>query len=100
MISQSENKRAEFVVIWEFRVRPRKRRAFEKAYGPDGVWNALFRGSEGYIRTELVRDRRKPLRYVTIDRWRSREGYQQFEKKNRAQYKAIDKECENLTMSE
>ena len=86
--------------MWEFRVRPGKRRAFEKIYGPDGVWSMLFRGSEGYLRTELVRDREKPLRHVTIDIWRSRQGYQQFEKKNRAKYKAIDKECANLTTSE
>ena len=100
MSGKSENQRAEFVVMWEFRVRPRKWRAFEKAYEPEGVWSVLFRGSEGYIRTELVRDREKPLRYVTIDIWRSREDYQQFKKRNRAKYEAMDKQCENLTTSE
>ena len=100
MSSKSEKKWAEFVVIWEFRVRPEKRRAFEKAYGPEGVWSLLFRGSEGYIRTELIRDRQKPLRYITVDVWRSREGYRQFKKRNRAKYKATDKECENLSTAE
>jgi ribosomal-protein-alanine acetyltransferase len=100
MSRKSENKRAEFVVMWEFRVGPGKRRAFEKAYEPDGVWSMLFRGSEGYIRTELVRDREEPRRYVTIDIWRSREDYQQFKTKNRAKYEAMDQQCENLTTSE
>ena len=59
-----------------------------------------FCGSEGYIRSELVRDREKPLRYVTIDIWRSREHYQQFKKKNRDQYQVMDKECKNLATSE
>src|ERR1700751_5593176 len=100
MNSKSAEKRSEFVVIWEFRMRPGKRHAFERTYGPEGVWSKLFRGSEGYIRTELVRAREKPQRYITIDLWRSREDYQQFKTDNRAKYAAVDNECENLTTSE
>jgi [ribosomal protein S18]-alanine N-acetyltransferase len=99
-MTSKREKRPEFVVIWEFRVSSGKRRAFEKVHGPDGIWDAIFRGSEDYIRTELVRDRKKPLRYVTVDIWRSRQAYLQFQKKNRTKYQAIDKKCEGLTTSE
>jgi ribosomal-protein-alanine acetyltransferase len=91
---------AQFVIVWEFRVPARRRRAFEKAYSPDGVWSAFFRTGKGYIRTELIRDRKDSLRYLTLDLWNSRQDYERFKKENRAKYQAIDKKCESLTASE
>jgi len=93
-------KASEFVIVWEFHARANKQREFEKAYAPDGVWGTLFRSGDGYIRTELIRDREDPLRYVTIDVWQSRQAYERFKKKNWAEYQAIDKKCESLTRSE
>src|SRR5690242_9734229 len=89
-----------FTAVWEFRVNGGKRRAFEKAYAPDGNWAKLFRRAEGYIRTELIRDRETALRYVTLDFWTSRLEYQNFKKQNLAAYKALDKRCNSLTESE
>ena len=89
-----------FTTVWEFRVSADKRRAFEKVYGPNGDWATLFHRDEGYIRTELVRDRDVPGRYVTLDFWTSRLAYQKFRTQNLAAYKALDKRCEVLTQSE
>jgi ribosomal-protein-alanine acetyltransferase len=89
-----------FVVSWEFRVRPAKRKAFEKVYGPEGDWVKLFRRDPAYVRTELIRDRDKPARYMTLDFWSSRKAYQQFKKKNREEYSAIDQKCGSLTLYE
>ena len=89
-----------FTAVWEFHVSRDKRRAFERAYGPNGDWAKLFRRGEGYIRTELIRDRHVPGRYVTLDFWTSRLAYQKFRTQNLAAYKAIDKRCEALTQSE
>ena len=89
-----------FAVFWEFRVRPRKRRAFEQAYGPDGDWAQLFRRFKGYLGTELLRDRAAPLRYFTIDCWSSRQAFLTMKKKSRAAYKALDEQCESLTSRE
>src|SRR5579864_6550471 len=100
MTTKREKKSSVFVIVWEFRVRPNKRRAFEKAYAPDGVWGRLFRRGDGYIRTELICDREEPLRYLTIDVWQSRQAYERFKKKNRAEYQAIDQRCESLTRTE
>jgi ribosomal-protein-alanine acetyltransferase len=96
----SQKDASDFVVIWEFRVRKAKRKEFEKAYGPEGDWVKLFRRDPAYLRTELIRDRDKPVRYVTLDFWSSRKAYQQFKKKNREEYAAIDKKCESMTLSE
>jgi heme-degrading monooxygenase HmoA len=99
-MSQKRGPKSEFVIVWEFRVRPGKRRAFEKAYGPDGDWTRFFRTGKGYIRTELLSDRGTPLRYLTLDFWVSRTDYEHFKKDNRAEYQAIDKKCESLTEKE
>ena len=70
-----KSQKTEFVIIWEFRVRSRKRSEFEQVYGPDGTWAKFFRGGKGYIRTELIRDVKRPRRYSTIDSWTTRQAY-------------------------
>jgi quinol monooxygenase YgiN len=92
--------RARFTAVWEFRVSVDKRRAFEKIYGSNGDWARLFRRREGYIRTELIRDRDVPGRYLTLDFWTSRLAYQKFRTQNLAAYKALDRRCEALTQTE
>lgn len=96
----SKKQEIAFVVVWEFSIRRSKRREFEQAYGPDGDWAKLFRGGKGYIRTELIRDWQKAGRYLTLDFWESRPSYEQFKKKNRASYRALDKKCVSLTEDE
>lgn len=92
--------RAHFIAIWEFHVRTDKRRAFERAYSPNGDWAQLFRRAEGYVRTELFRDPDKPGRYVTLDFWASRLAFQKFKHQYTVAYKALDKKCESLTARE
>ena len=89
-----------FVVIWEFRVAPRKRRAFERTYGPNGGWATFFRKGKGYLGTELVRDDQDAGRFFTLDSWQSRKHYENFKKQNRKTYQSIDEKCEALTTSE
>jgi hypothetical protein len=89
-----------FVIIWEFRINPRKRRAFRLAYGPDGEWARFFRKGEGYLGTELICDSHEPVRYITLDYWKSRKHYEIFKKQNRKMYEIIDQRCEALTTKE
>jgi heme-degrading monooxygenase HmoA len=99
-MTKERAKGTEFIVVWEFRVRPGKGRYFEKIYGPDGVWGEFFRRGKGYIRTELIRDLKMPRRYLTVDVWTSREACLRFKRKNRIEYQAIDKRCGALTEDE
>ncbi|HZP18340.1 MAG TPA: ribosomal protein S18-alanine N-acetyltransferase [Terriglobales bacterium] len=87
-------------IVWEFLVRPGKRRQFEEAYGPHGDWVKFFREGDGYIRTELLRDQETQLRYLTLDHWASRQAYLEFKKQNRVRYAAMDRKCEPLTRTE
>jgi heme-degrading monooxygenase HmoA len=59
---------------------------FERAYGPEGDWDEIFRQGPGYIGTELLRDVENPGRYLVVDRWESREAYQRFVEERREEY--------------
>jgi heme-degrading monooxygenase HmoA len=85
---------------WEFEVRAERQGEFERVYGPDGPWVALFSEAAGFVGTLLLHDRDRPLRYVTIDRWRSRREYLDFRARYAGRYAALDKQCEGLTTQE
>lgn len=89
-----------FATIWEFRVAPTARAEFERRYGRDGDWAALFRRSSEYVGTELWADIEEPGRYLTIDRWTSAEAYRQFRDEHAEEYAALDRACDALTLSE
>ena len=87
-----------YVVIWEYQVRPGETARFERLYGPQGEWVALFRAWPGYRGTELLRD--DGDRYVTIDRWDSREAYENFQQHAASDYARIDALGDALTLDE
>ena len=86
--------------LWDFQVRPEYIRAFEEAYGPDGVWAQLFRRSPDYLGTELIRDLDHPGHYVTLDRWTSRDCLRRFKQDHQSAYADLDRHCESLTEKE
>ena len=86
-----------YMIIWEFQVKANRQRDFEKVYASDGMWAKLFKRGAGYINTELIRDPKRPQRYVTIDRWISSEAYDAFRAKWREDYDALDSYCRGLT---
>jgi heme-degrading monooxygenase HmoA len=90
----------EFLVIWQFRVRPGMEPTFASIYGPQGDWVALFKTATGFVRTDLNRSETDPRIYLTLDYWTSAEAYDRFRNQHSAEYKAIDAECESLTESE
>jgi heme-degrading monooxygenase HmoA len=91
---------AQYVIVWEFQVRQARNAEFVQKYGPEGAWARFFRGSTGFIRTELVRDVVVDFRYLTLDYWQSEEEFDGFRKQNLAEYERLDKEFEGLTESE
>ncbi|MCB8819506.1 antibiotic biosynthesis monooxygenase family protein [Microvirga rosea] len=88
------------VIIWEFVVSNSHRATFEKAYGPDGDWALLFREAAGYVGTELVRDELIPDRYLTIDRWTTRDAFIKFKQSAATVYDDLDRQCEGMTVRE
>lgn len=86
-----------YVVIWKFRVRQGAEHAFAHMYGPAGAWSKLFATSPGFLGTELLRDLEGARRYVTVDRWQSRESYDAFRRESVAEYDLLDREGGHLT---
>lgn len=89
-----------FLIVWEFRVHPGREAEFERRYGLEGDWTALFSRSAEYRGSELLRSRETPGRYLTIDRWTSRAAYEAFRAAWQAQYDALDRTCATLTADE
>ncbi|MFY9558976.1 MAG: antibiotic biosynthesis monooxygenase [Terriglobales bacterium] len=89
-----------YLALWEFHVKPDAISTFEGTYGPNGAWAQLFRQSPDYLGMELVRDLNRPGRYLTLDRWTSREAPHSFKQVHQAAYTALDKQCERLTEKE
>jgi heme-degrading monooxygenase HmoA len=90
----------QYVYLWAFRVRPGCRRRFLKAYGRGGDWERLFCKARGYIRTELLQDRKQRDRFVTVDYWRDRASHLAFQRCYAREFEALDRRCASLTSSE
>ncbi len=88
------------LIIWEFRIRAGAVRDFEREYGAEGDWVGLFSEATDFVGTELVRDSKDPLRYVTLDYWKSHDAYDRFRRENTDRYEEIDTKCQGLTESE
>ena len=88
------------IIIWKYQVKAESVAEFEKRYNPNGTWANLFKKNNGYLGTEFLHDEEKPDFYVTIDRWVSREAYEEFKRDWDMEYKTLDAECEGLTIAE
>jgi quinol monooxygenase YgiN len=89
-----------YTYIWAFKVHAQHVAAFREHYGEGGAWVQLFRRAPGYLGTQLLQDRADPLRFVTIDSWRSAADYEAFRASYAAEYDAIDRLCEGFTSEE
>ena len=89
-----------FTYLWRFDVRAEHIAEFERIYGPDGNWVALFRGGEGYRSTQLLADCENAGRYLTVDSWDSAAAYDAFRAAHALEFAALDEHCERLTASE
>lgn len=89
-----------YAYIWEFMVPPDSIARFQSLYGPEGDWVSLFRRSNGYIRTVLLRDTDRPERFITVDFWASRDEWVRFRDEFAAQFEELDRLGEDLTSAE
>jgi heme-degrading monooxygenase HmoA len=89
-----------YVVLWRFRPLVGRKSEFERAYGPSGHWAQLFRRSDGYLGTELLRRFDDPREYLALDRWASRAAYETFRARWSDEYRRLDHRLEELTEEE
>ena len=89
-----------FTTIWRFTVHPERIGDFERHYASDGSWARLFARSPGFIGTELFRSTNERGVYITIDTWESEAAFHEFKRAHGAEYEALDRECESMTVRE
>ncbi len=89
-----------FSVVWEFHVPADNRAAFEAAYGAQGPWVDLFAEAEGFLGTWLLRDKEHAGKYLSHDRWISRDAYEEFKRRFAERYQAMDDEMDGLATRE
>ena len=89
-----------YIIVRQFRAAPGREQEFERAYGHDGAWAALFRRADGYRGTELLRDAEGQGRYMTVDRWYSAAGWRAFRERWASEYESLDRACEELVAAE
>lgn len=89
-----------YSIEWEFFPHPSRIPEFFAAYGAEGRWVRLFRKAEGYVGTDLAPVPDKPGWFRTIDRWASKDAYADFRERYSGEYRALDEECEKLTLQE
>ena len=85
-------------ILWEFVVHEDKKEEFERHYSPQGTWAQLFGRSPAYHGTTLLAGENN--RYITCDRWDSREDYEEFRLANRVEYDELDNQFQALSVSE
>jgi len=89
-----------YIIIWEYRVKRGKQSEFESIYSPNGAWAKMFKKDAAYLGTSFIRDTKDSQHYLTIDRWSSKEAYENFLHHRETEYKALDAYCEALTEHE
>lgn len=89
-----------YAYMWEYVVDPGKVGDFERLYGPEGDWAELSGRSSHYLRTELLRDRETPGRFVTVDYWESKEDWDAWRAGVSAEFEELDRIGESLTLHE
>ncbi len=89
-----------YMILWEFHVKPGREKRFERVYSPEGDCARFFTQGKGYLGTELDRDLQRKGRYLTADYWTSQTAYESSREQRLADYRALDKQCAELTRRE
>jgi heme-degrading monooxygenase HmoA len=88
------------MIVWEFFVQPEHAKSFESAYGAKGDWARLFGRGSGYLGTFLLKDDGISTRYMTVDRWFSKQHYDRFRLEHAEEYHRLDSQFQSLTTTE
>jgi hypothetical protein len=89
-----------YTIIWEFTVAPEQRAEFVRRYASDGDWARLFSRSSEWQGTSLLADEKNSTHFFTVDRWASPGAWDRFKAIHIADYDALDRSCDGLTLEE
>lgn len=73
-----------YCIAWKYTVSS-NHAAFEEEYGRSGAWFKFFEPCEDYLGHELMKGE-DGNSYLLMDKWMSKEDYEDFMKENKAEY--------------
>ena len=88
------------IIVWQFEVTRENIEEFKTIYGAEGEWAKLFSLGSGYLGTELLQSLDSNSRFITLDRWQSRDSFDGFKQQYAAAYAQLDARCDGLTLHE
>jgi len=87
-----------YTIVWQYTVHPQHLHTFIEYYHAAGKWVEFFQPSPFYVGTDFLQ--LEDLTFITIDKWWSKEAYEQFLKEHQQAYASLDKLCEGFTTEE
>lgn len=88
-----------YLILWRYVVEGDRDMEFRDSYGPGGEWSRLFAESPAFRGVELVA-LETPGHYITIDRWSSKDEFDEFMVHKLRDYERLDRVHEAITISE
>lgn len=85
--------------IWNFTVDSSQQSKFEEEYGRGGSWFKFFEPCEDFLGLELLKNS-DGKSYIVIDRWMSKEDYEDYISSNQAVYDDLSEKDKELYSGE
>jgi heme-degrading monooxygenase HmoA len=89
-----------YEILWMYEVSTDMRARFEQVYGPSGEWARLFAQADGFVEVVLARADDATNTYVTIDRWRDRQAYEDFQRRFAQSYQELNASLSELSTNQ
>lgn len=87
-----------YCIAWKYTVSSDHSK-FEQEYSRNGSWFKLFEPCEDYLGHELMKGENDNT-YLLLDKWMSKEDYEEFLADNQAAYDQLNDRCKGLYDSE
>ncbi|MCP4459110.1 MAG: hypothetical protein GY816_13970 [Cytophagales bacterium] len=84
-----------YYIIWKYTVDNTKQQKFEEEYDRNGSWFKFFEPCNDYMGHDLLKNMDGET-YLLIDKWMSKNDYENFLKSNQLEYDAINNRSKEL----
>lgn len=88
-----------YCILWNYEVESGNASAFEQEYGRSGSWFKFFEGCDDYLGHDLLKSTDGQT-YSLLERWISKDAYEDFVNGNKAQYDDLNSKFGDLYKSE
>lgn len=88
-----------YCILWKYDVDSSNQSAFEQDYGRNGSWFKFFEPCDEYLGHDLLKNT-DGKSYTLVDRWMSKEDYENFLSEHKAEYDQLNEKFSSLYTAE